>query len=582
MNTLKIGFSIILFVGFTRVGQSQIRSYPANSLQESYMMLANVHGIDGNRYYPQNPEEMKKAWGLRTHDTAENVIDILLNYNRVKYAKDYFQNAHPELSGVIPLTPRLLRWTKRIGEKSLFKYPSEFYSWHDSQNPKTTYFVLNPIVNTEFGPQSSISQGFMTNAKGIEFFGRFNKNVSFTTQALEGVSYLKGYDLNYRRSFGFVPGVALAVRKIDTADMFKARASIYINLMGNESGTRKIQLAFGNDNNFIGYGYRSLILSNFSPATTYLKLIYKLGPFRYQNLFQQMEAYSVVKKQVVLERKYLALHRATLDIAKPGNPSKKDWLEIGVTETILQGRTNGQLDLNYLNPIIFYRSIERDLGSPDNVMISLDAKLKLKKGFLYSQLLLDEFRYHDLIRGNSRYNKFGVQFGGYCKLLDNKRFGSLVINGEYNKVRPYTYSHYSRFSNAANYNQSITHPLESNFREGIFQLKFKPSFVKGLLFTSTNMLAKKGFDFTGDSTNYGANLRLNYSKNSPDPSFATMFQGDVGTIFHSKSQLYYELMPNMWMYLGYQYRKQTGHNPSTEKYIFLGFRWNWYEEQQLF
>ena len=582
MNFFKTVFTVSLLVGYTHIAKAQIRSYPANSLQESYLMLANVHGLDGNRYYPQNPEEMKKSWGFSTRDTQETVIDILLNYNRVKYAKDYFQNAHPELSGVIPLTPRLLRWTKRMGKKSILQFPSEFYSWHDSATPHNTYFVINPIIHSEFGPKSSFSNGFMTNNKGIEFFGRFNKNVSFSTQALEGVSYLKDYELSYRRSFGYVPGVALAVRKMDTADMFKARASIYINLMGNESGTRKIQLAFGNDNNFIGYGYRSLILSNFSPATTYLKLIYKLGPFRYQNLFQQMEAYSVVKKQVVLERKYLALHKATLDIAKPGNPSKKDWLEIGITETILQGRTNGQLDLNYLNPIIFYRSIERDLGSPDNVMISLDAKLKLKNGFVYGQLLLDEFRYRDLVNGNSRYNKFGVQLGGYYKLLEDKRLGSLVVNGEFNKVRPYTYSHYSIFSNAANYNQSITHPLESNFREGIFQLRYKPGFIKGVLFTSTTMWAKKGFDFKGDSTNYGANLRLNYSKNAPDPSFASMFQGDVGNIFHSKSQLFFELMPNMWMYLGYQYRKQIGHNASSEKYIFLGFRWNWYEEQQLF
>ena len=50
-----------------------------------------------------------------------------------------------------------------------------------------------------------------------------------------------------------------------------------------------------------------------------------------------------------------------------------------------------QFELQYLNPVIFYRMVEQILGSPDNAMIGLNVSYDIKNRIrVYGQLLLDE------------------------------------------------------------------------------------------------------------------------------------------------------------------------------------------------
>jgi hypothetical protein len=106
-------------------------------------------------------------------------------------------------------------------------------------------------------------------------------------------------------------------------------------------------------------------------------------------------------------------------------------------------------------------------------------------------------------------------------------------------------------------------------------------FIRGFLFTHTTFFAVKGFDYSTTGANYGGNIRRDYNTRIADKN-VKILQGEVGNIVHSKTQVFYELMPNMWMYLASQFRVQTGHQPSREYYTYLGLRWNWYEELQLF
>jgi hypothetical protein len=61
-----------------------------------------------------------------------------------------------------------------------------------------------------------------------------------------------------------------------------------------------------------------------------------------------------------------------------------------------------------------------------------------------------------------------------------------------------------------------------------------------------------------------------------------MQQGELGRILNTKTQLLYEVMPNMWFTLNAQYRTQSNVNKSSEYYFSLGWKWNWFEETQLF
>ena len=98
-------------------------------------------------------------------------------------------------------------------------------------------------------------------------------------------------------------------------------------------------------------------------------------------------------------------------------------------------------DINYLNPIIFFRPVEYSIGSADNSFLGANLKLRFfKKHIFYGQLLVDEFLLNELRSGNGWWaNKYGFQFG--YKVFDLFGIKGLGAQIEYNEVRPFTYSH---------------------------------------------------------------------------------------------------------------------------------------------
>ena len=554
------------------------------------MLLSNIQAINTVRFYPQEYKSLRSNWGFDTITRPKEAAELLLLPSlRTRKPSDYFTYAHPNYSMMPQYTPRLFRFLRPLGYKTLLKTPAWFYSWSDLYSKNGSFFVVNPILHTEFAPKNPFSSKYLNNTKGIELFGQFSKNLSFSTQLVESQFYFQRYITNYQDTFQVTPNVGYWNKNLfGYSDFFRARANIYANIVNSASSKTHVILSAGHDNQHIGNGYRSLLISNFSPASAYLKLNTRLGPFRYQNLYQELSATDKPSGSRLLPKKYLAMHRASIEFSKP-NFIKKDkslhqenWLELGLSELVLQSRPTGGLDINYWNPIIFYRSIERDLGSPDNMLIMFDGKIRQKNTVLYGQFLLDEFSFADLVQGNTWRNKHGFQLGMYVKPnIPYPQFGSIVFQAEINSVRPFTYSHSSMDANAVNYNQALAHPLESNFRELNFSIRYKPAFIRGFLFTHTTFFAVKGFDYSTTGDNYGGDIRRDYRTRIAGEN-VNMLQGDVGNILHSKTQLFYELMPNMWTYVAAQFRTQTGHLPIREYYVYLGLRWNWYEEQQLF
>src|SRR5690606_38167483 len=168
-----------------------------------------------------------------------------------------------------------------------------------------------------------------------------------------------------------------------------------------------------------------------------------------------------------------------------------------------------QFRFDYLNPIIFYRAIEQQNGSSDNVLLGMDFKWIVARNLsLYGQFVLDEFVI-DHIRDQNGWwaNKFGVQVGG--KYVDAMGISNLDLQGEINIVRPYTYSHGTNYGNYSSYNQPMAHPLGANFREVVGILRYQP--LPRLNITGTLSLMEIGRDTTG--VNWGSNiLKLNTTR----------------------------------------------------------------------
>jgi hypothetical protein len=193
---------------------------------------------------------------------------------------------------------------------------------------------------------------------------------------------------------------------------------------------------------------------------------------RYTNLFSSYQNIGNASNSGIggYLQKFSSIHHLSINATK--------WLNVGLFESIVWqgGDTTGArrgFDVNYLNPVIFYRPVEFSRGSPDNVMIGMNLKaIILKKYMLYGQLLLDEFSLTEVRAGNGWWaNKQGFQLG--WKFFDFLGIRNFCWQNELNVVRPYTYGHFTAEQSYTHYAQPLAHPLGANFIENVQFLRYR-------------------------------------------------------------------------------------------------------------
>lgn len=283
-------------------------------------------------------------------------------------------------------------------------------------------------------------------------------------------------------------------------DFFTARGAVSAQL------TNSIQASVGYDKHFIGDGYRSLILSDYGGAYSFAKINTKAWRIQYTNLYAKLTdeinfSGTAPAGAGLYDTKYLALHHLSINV--------RDNLNIGLFESIIfarqdtLGNTYG-FDANYLNPIIFYRAIEQNVGSKDNALLGLNFKYEPRSDLkTYGQFVLDEFKFSEVIAGTGWWaNKFAWQLG--AKYMNSFGVQGLDLQMEWNRARPHIYAHTYTENSYTHYNQPLAHPLGANFDEVLFLARYQHN--KRLIFTSKLFLISKGMDPTG--LNYGGNVLL--------------------------------------------------------------------------
>lgn len=449
--------------------------------------------------------------------------------------------------------------------KGIYDYQSLFYTFNEGQS----WLSINPVINVQAGPKSQWGHSYSQNTRGIEMRGTFGAKVGFYSRITENQWLAQEYVRPWGDSLGTVPGVGWW-RKFDSTgfDYFSVKGYINTNLVKNH-----INAAFGHDKLFIGNGYRSLILSDFAKEYLFLRLNTHIGPFHYQNIFAQLHNKLTLPGPLpgnsLVPKKYMAIHRASVLIKKR--------VEIGVTEMVVFDRDSlgdGGFEVGYLNPVIFYRAVESNLGSRDNALIAFDAKAYiLKNGIVYGQFLIDEFRISE-IKSNKGWwaNKFGWQLGAKSTL--NIKNNLLFLQGEINAVKPFTYSHYRSSQSWNHYGQPLAHPLGANFREMLFRAIFQPARLPKLRFTTTIISAKKGEDsayYTGK--NNGGNIYKSNDTRIMDYG-NKLLQGNTSNIQNIRLELSYQFKHNLFFDLGFQKRIQSGWNKQEGTWVNLGIRLN--------
>jgi hypothetical protein len=476
-----------------------------------------------------------------------------------KFNFSYLRNDNWEWS------PQARNDSKRPVLKKIYRKKSDFFHYQDEDLD----LHISPVIYFQGGHESnsSVDKKINTtlNTRGLELRGMISKKIGFYSFMADNQALFPTYVRNYIDSNNAVPGEGFhKTFKKNGSDFLTARGYITFSLV------KVIHVQFGHDKVFIGNGYRSLVLSDFSSNYTFLKLNTKVWKLNYMNLFAQMNA-KQTGADTYYPQKYFTLHHLSVNLTKNIN--------IGVFESIVFGNRDstrrGQFDANYLNPIIFYRSLEQHLGSADNAFLGMDYKINFLRHFsLYGQLVLDEFYFQDLKAGNGSYrNKYAVQAG--LKYIDALGIRNLDLQAEANFARPYTYQHFSAYTNYTNYNQPLAHPLGSNFFELIGIARYQPT--GRLNIVAKVFYSKYGADTSATKgTNYGGNLGKSYTQRPHDYG-NKIGQGITSTLVYMNLTLTYQLRHNFFIDLSQTIRKVDSALPvrnMNNSITTIALRWN--------
>jgi len=377
------------------------------------------------------------------------------------------------------------------------------------------------------------------NTRGAIFQGGLGKNFNFYTVVYESQGRFADYFNRYAESIApysggpaTIPGRGIAKEFMKNGYDYPV-AEGYISYKPSEF----FDIQFGQGDNFIGDGYRSLLMSDGASPYPYLKLNTSFWKLKYTNTWMALRdtREDVTEIKGSYRVKYMANHYLSLNLTKR--------LNIGLFESVIWQNDNGRgFDVAYLNPVIFYRSIEFSTGqNGGNAIIGLTGKYKISDQFnAYGQWVIDEFSTSEIFGGQQSWkNKLGYQLG--VKYFDAFNVPNLYLQAEYNQVRPYTYSHNSIVLNYGHNNQSLAHQWGSNFREFIAIARYR----KERMYASAKfIIGKRGFDFNNenDAAAYGGDIYTS-EKRRPFEYGVKIGQGNTTTSLYSELEGGYIINP---------------------------------------
>jgi len=201
-------------------------------------------------------------------------------------------------------------------------------------------------------------------------------------------------------------------------------------------------LQIGKGKHKFGDGHRSLFLSDDAINYPYAKIRTRVWNIEYINLFSAQKSLIrdydpssdfIASDEYTYKGKFTSSHLLSWNI----NPV----VNVYFFETIIWQNedtlsTRG-FDINYLNPIIFFRPVEFAVGSSDNAIVGLGSSWKVKDNFqIYGQFVVDEMIFKRFINRTGWWaNKYGAQLG--FKVYDPLDFKDTYFQMEWNQVRPF-------------------------------------------------------------------------------------------------------------------------------------------------
>ncbi len=535
----------------TTIGWSQSDHYSrhqrqgqvAIKMQYKYGTDKNVHQAFGNVYRSDIPDVALDSLSKKSGEIYEDLY---------RDNQDRFDFAEADRSGIL----------KHFYDNraNMFKLEKENFNVY-----------LDPMLFVAGSRSGSDEQenAVFRNTRGFVLRGSIDEKAYFYSELRETQANFLQYQNDRFDAASSIDGQAFfkayesQVSSLEGYDFLNATAYFGLRLSDH------ISIELGHGNHFIGNGYHSLLLNDYSQNYFYLTLDTRVWKFDYRNIFAELSsvASNITGTTTLLPKKYMAAHYLSY---KP-----KKWLELGLFEAVVFSRENN-FEFQYLNPIILYRTVEQFLDSPDNVMLGANVNIRLAKDYqLYGQVIVDELKVREVFADTGWWgNKYGLQAG----VLGYDIFGidQLDVRLEGNLVRPFTYSHvfpvegFTDISTAnySHFSQPLAHPLGSNFRELVMTLSY--AVTSDIWLNAKYLYAQKGED--ADGINVGGNI-LTPNRRIPagtrDGDFGHfLLDGELRTINHFSMDINYQFYHNMRLQAQFIYHDEPSYQGNT--YLGLG------------
>ncbi len=498
----------------------------------------------------------------------------------IQQAFDYWNISKPQLNFHSSFRPYLSTQYYANGDTNV---PFKFYAFNNfylskmlNEKPEKRIWYniqLHPIIDAEIGFDALTNKPLFNSIGGMHLKTNINNDFTFA-----------GTFIGARLQQPFFIDTSFSGQKISpefgqTYGSNKTGYGVadyqgYLSYSPNKSKYFNLQL--GRDKHFIGDGYRSVLLSDFAPAYPFIRVNANVWRMQYHVWYTWMNdptQANGIKQNFT--NKFGTFHYLSFNILKE--------LNLGIFENVVwRGTDTNQVrtfDVNYLNPVVFYRPQEYSVGSPDNSFIGLNLNAKLFKCLkLYGQLGLDEFLLKEIrARRGWWANKQAWQLG--AKYINAFNVKGLSVTAEYNQVRPYTYTHGVVEQNYAHYGYSLAHPLGANFKEYIGFINYRKN---NWQLSWQGMYANIGKDSTG--SNLGQNVYLSYTTRPFEYGHKTG-QGVNTTILQSDLKFTYYLIADMNLRAEIGYIQRSVSNAKgyglQNPYIYFAIKssfWNQYRD----
>ncbi|MFH2141662.1 MAG: hypothetical protein ABIJ97_04525 [Bacteroidota bacterium] len=492
---------------------------------------------------------------------AQNIYVPLNNESRYQYDRIIYQkkNSHTAIK------PYMLRIDKDKFQKDsalIIKKDTKGLGYLLNENliefkRNKSIISINPILNCFENPDVQNKVNLYYYSGGMSVGAIFNDKLSSRFRFFYSLSSFPDYISKKIDSTHIVPQYGSITDNKNNSYFFQSFCGDI-----SYSPSEYFNFQVGKDKNFLGDGYRSLLLSDNSNSYPFFKATVDIWKIKYIVLYSILKDQNSDYNFKKLFRKYSTSHFLSWNLSSRIN--------LNLFETVIwrDADSSGSrgFDVNYMNPIIFFRPVEFSLGSPDNVIMGGGFRVRFfNNSHFYNQFVLDEFKLLEIKAKNGWWgNKYGFQFG--IKSFDIFKIEGLYLQTEYNFVRPFTYSHRNSMENYGNNMQALAHPLGANFAEAIIYLRYQ----KNRFYSSAKLIATE-YGINKDSINVGQNIYLSYLSDVNEYG-NSLLQGNKTRVVFIEAKTGWIINPewNLVAELGIQNRNFLN-DISNKNYIFVIF-----------